>query len=66
MRAMNETTFADRDLTCMDCGVPFIWTAGQQLFFADKQLQPPKRCAACRRAKRQLYADAPQPDHARD
>jgi hypothetical protein len=31
--------FQDKTLTCMDCGTEFIWTAGEQLFFADKQLQ---------------------------
>ncbi|RPI50600.1 MAG: hypothetical protein EHM55_21005, partial [Acidobacteria bacterium] len=23
-------------LSCVDCGAEFVWTAGEQLFFADK------------------------------
>ena len=44
--------FQDKSLRCVDCGSEFIWTAGEQLFFADKQFKnEPKRCKACK-AKR--------------
>ena len=44
--------FQDKALKCVDCGSEFIWTAGEQLFFADKQFKnEPKRCKACK-AKR--------------
>src|ERR1041384_7299856 len=44
--------FQDKALRCVDCGSDFIWTAGEQLFFADKQFKnEPKRCKACK-AKR--------------
>ena len=44
--------FQDKTLRCVDCGSEFIWTAGEQLFFADKQFKnEPKRCKACK-AKR--------------
>ena len=44
--------FQDKSLTCVDCGSEFIWTAGEQLFFADKQFKnEPKRCKGCK-AKR--------------
>jgi CxxC-x17-CxxC domain-containing protein len=44
--------FQDKSLTCVDCGSDFTWTAGEQLFFADKQFKnEPKRCKACK-AKR--------------
>ena len=37
--------FQDKSLRCVDCGAEFIWTAGEQLFFADKQFKnEPKRC----------------------
>ena len=40
--------FQDKALRCVDCGSEFIWTAGEQLFFADKQFKnEPKRCKAC-------------------
>ena len=44
--------FQDKSLRCVDCGTEFIWTAGEQLFFADKNFKnEPKRCKACK-AKR--------------
>jgi CxxC-x17-CxxC domain-containing protein len=42
----------DRFLKCMDCGEDFVFTAGEQLFFQDKQFKnDPKRCKLCK-AKR--------------
>jgi CxxC-x17-CxxC domain-containing protein len=44
--------FQDRMLNCVDCGAEFIWTGGEQQFFADKNFKnEPKRCKACK-AKR--------------
>src|SRR5438445_410373 len=44
--------FQDRILRCVDCGKEFVWTAGEQQFFADKNFKnEPKRCKACK-AKR--------------
>ena len=44
--------FQDKALTCMDCGNGFLFTAGEQLFFHDKQFKnEPKRCKGCK-AKR--------------
>ena len=41
--------FLDRLLTCADCGGEFIFTAGEQLFFFDKQFKnDPKRCKQCK------------------
>jgi len=41
--------FMDRLLTCVDCGGEFIFTAGEQLFFFDKQFKnDPKRCKPCK------------------
>lgn len=41
--------FVDRLLTCSDCGGEFILTAGEQLFFFDKQFKnDPKRCKPCK------------------
>jgi CxxC-x17-CxxC domain-containing protein len=41
--------FLDRLLTCADCGGEFIFTAGEQLFFFDKQFtNDPKRCKPCK------------------
>ena len=44
--------FQDKNLNCVDCGTEFLWTAGEQLFFADKNFKnEPKRCKSCK-AKR--------------
>jgi CxxC-x17-CxxC domain-containing protein len=44
--------FQDRVLKCVDCGAEFIFTAGEQFFFHDKQFKnDPKRCKQCK-AKR--------------
>ena len=44
--------FQDRVLKCVDCGADFVFTAGEQFFFHDKQFKnDPKRCKQCK-AKR--------------
>jgi CxxC-x17-CxxC domain-containing protein len=41
--------YQDKILKCVDCGKDFIFTAGEQLFFHDKQFHnDPKRCKACK------------------
>ena len=41
--------FQDRILRCVDCGAEFVWTAGEQQFFADKNFKnEPKRCKECK------------------
>lgn len=41
--------FQDRILKCVDCGTEFVFTAGEQLFFHDKQFKnEPKRCKNCK------------------
>lgn len=42
-----------KTLTCQDCGNQFEFTAEEQQFFADKGFEEPKRCKACRNAKKQ-------------
>lgn len=44
--------FQDKSLNCVDCAAEFVWTAGEQTFFADKNFKnEPKRCKSCK-AKR--------------
>ena len=51
--------FQDKVLKCVDCGSDFIFTAGEQLFFHDKQFRnEPKRCKSCK-AKRVSVLGAP-------
>jgi CxxC-x17-CxxC domain-containing protein len=41
--------FQDKTLKCVDCGADFVFTAGEQLFFHDKQFKnEPKRCKGCK------------------
>jgi CxxC-x17-CxxC domain-containing protein len=50
----------DRLLICADCSGEFIFTAGEQLFFLDKQFKnDPKRCKPC---KSRRSAQAVSPD----
>lgn len=52
-----DSEFEDITISCMDCTVQFVWTAGEQVFFRDKKLQnPPKRCKDCKRAKNHRLA----------
>jgi|SRR5471032_643864 CxxC-x17-CxxC domain-containing protein len=51
--------FQDKVLKCVDCGEDFVFTAGEQQFFHDKQFTNlPKRCKACK-VKRTPSAKAP-------
>ena len=44
--------YRDKSLVCVECHQQFVWTAGEQLFFADKNFKnEPKRCKNCK-AKR--------------
>ncbi len=44
--------YHDRVLKCAECNAEFVFTAGEQMFFADKGFKnEPKRCKDCK-AKR--------------
>ncbi len=46
--------YQDQTLVCEDCGKEFIFTAGEQEFYAQKGLvNTPKRCPECRKSRRQ-------------
>jgi CxxC-x17-CxxC domain-containing protein len=54
-----EPVFVDRILICSDCHGEFIFTAGEQLFFFDKQFKnDPKRCKPCKSRRSGLSAAA--------
>jgi CxxC-x17-CxxC domain-containing protein len=45
--------FQERTLTCVDCGQSFPFTVEDQTYHADKGFtNDPKRCSACRSARR--------------
>ncbi len=49
---MDELKFEAKHLVCCDCHCPFVWTAGEQLFYYSKGLAQPKRCLACREKRK--------------
>ncbi|MBQ2727547.1 MAG: zinc-ribbon domain containing protein [Clostridia bacterium] len=41
--------YEDKTLVCNECGAEFVFTAGEQEFYAEKGFQnEPKKCKACR------------------
>ncbi len=45
--------YADKTLKCKECGCEFVFTAGEQEFYAEKGfVNEPQRCKACRDARR--------------
>jgi CxxC-x17-CxxC domain-containing protein len=47
--------FQDRELTCRDCGGAFVFTAGEQEFYATKGLEhDPVRCPSCRATRKMM------------
>ena len=47
------TMFQDKTLVCKDCGKEFVWTAGEQEFYASRGFEnQPQRCKACRDARK--------------
>ena len=54
--------FADRVLKCIDCGSEFVFTAGEQYFFHDKQFKnDPRHCKQCK-AKRSTSGGRVRPE----
>ena len=53
--------YQDEKLTCEDCNSEFIFTVGEQEFYAEKGLvNKPKRCPDCRKNRRQGSRKAPR------
>ncbi len=51
--------YRDKTLVCVECHQSFIWTAGEQLFYHDKNFKnEPKRCKECK-AKRNARMGQP-------
>ncbi len=53
----------DLQLTCGDCGQEFTFTIEDQAFFQERGYSTPKRCKACRQARKneQAGTGAPRP-----
>ena len=49
-----ENNYEDITITCKDCGKEFVFTAGEQAFYAEKGFtNEPQRCPECRKARKQ-------------
>ena len=45
--------YEDKTLVCKECGNEFVFTAGEQEFYAEKGFQnEPQRCKDCRNARK--------------
>lgn len=46
-------SYADKTLTCRDCGTEFLFSSGEQEFYASRGLMnEPSRCPSCRAARK--------------
>ncbi len=53
--------YEDKTLVCKECGAEFVFTAGEQEFYAERGFQnEPQRCKACREDARKECC--PQPE----
>ena len=45
--------YQDKSLVCKDCGIEFVFTAGEQAFYAERGFEnEPQRCKPCRDARK--------------
>ena len=48
-----NSMYEDKTLVCKECGKEFVFTAGEQEFYAERGFQnEPQRCKACRDARK--------------
>ena len=54
----DKKEYADKTLTCKDCGKEFVFTAGEQEFYDEKGFtNEPQRCKECRDARKNSRRD---------
>ena len=65
VREGSEVSIADKTLTCRDCASDFVFSAGEQAFFAERGLlNQPQRCHQCRvNRRRERQGEAPRELH---
>ena len=52
--------FEDKTLVCKDCGKEFVWTAGEQEFYASRGFEnQPQRCGKASKVPFQPREDRP-------
>jgi CxxC-x17-CxxC domain-containing protein len=50
--------YADKTLTCTDCGSEFVFTGNEQEFYAQKGFSEPRRCSSCRASRKAARGDS--------
>lgn len=59
--------YQDKTLVCKDCGAEFVFTAGEQEFYAEKGfMNEPGRCKACRDSRKANGRGAAKPREMHD
>jgi CxxC-x17-CxxC domain-containing protein len=53
--------YRDKTLVCVECHQTFVWSAGEQLFYADRNFKnEPKRCKGCKTKRNARSGPAPR------
>jgi CxxC-x17-CxxC domain-containing protein len=53
--------FKDKSLVCVECNREFVWTAGEQLFYHERDFKnAPKRCKDCKGRRSDAVGRAPR------
>ncbi|MTI81749.1 MAG: zinc-binding protein [Firmicutes bacterium] len=59
--------YSDKTLNCRDCGEDFVFTVGEQEFYAEKGFEnEPVRCPQCRAARKQRNNGGGRPRQQRE
>lgn len=59
-KQIEATNLVDKTISCRDCGVSFVFSAGEQAFYLEKGLtHEPQRCSACRANRRRERTGQP-------
>ena len=53
-----KQTMPDVEITCAECGTAFPFTEREQEYYAERNLSQPKRCKACRDARRANFGSS--------
>jgi CxxC-x17-CxxC domain-containing protein len=51
----------DLEITCSECNTPFIFSEREQEYYRERNLTHPKRCKACRDARRANFGGSRGP-----
>ena len=53
---LRNANFEDRELRCVECDREFVFSRGEQYFFASKRFPDPRRCPECREIRKRTVA----------